>query len=309
MHSAAWLRYFTANRHNFIEPDWPAPIPLTTELRSLLARSLSHFQLGESGGGQHLFGKAGEQEEAYRAALKLFVAEEAEHARLLQGLVIRFGGRLIKRHWTHLLFRTARRALGLNFEIQVLLIAELVGTAYYRMLHRRARDPILDQVCERILADEAQHVAFHLDRLRDIHAALLPAERAAWSLQFQLLFSAALLVAWVDHRVALGAIGTRRAEFFAEARKECIGFLDALRRWPNESCDSTGDFFSKLNMKWRERPLSGERTRLACWFRRPRRNRLGGAYGGRKSSRWRGAIASTRGACAPQNPAFPPSRL
>ena len=148
MHSAAWLRYFTANRHNFIEPDWQAPIPLTTELRSLLARSLSHFQLGESGGGQHLFGKAGEQEEAYRAALKLFVAEEAEHARLLQGLVIRFGGRLIKRHWTHLLFRAARRALGLNFEIQVLLIAELVGTAYYRMLHRRARDPILDQVCD-----------------------------------------------------------------------------------------------------------------------------------------------------------------
>ncbi|MDQ3545257.1 MAG: ferritin-like domain-containing protein, partial [Verrucomicrobiota bacterium] len=113
-------------------------------------------------------------------------------------------------------------------EIQVLLIAELVGTAYYRTLARRARDPILDQVCARILADEAQHVAFHLDRLREIHAALLPAERAAWSLQFQLLFTAALLVAWVDHREALGAIGTRRVEFYTEARKECIAFLDAL---------------------------------------------------------------------------------
>ncbi len=231
MNSISWLRYFEANRQNFIAPDWKTPIPLTTELRALLARSLSHFQLGESGGGRHLFHKAAQQIEtdvAYRRALELFVAEEAEHARLLAGLVERFGGAIIQRHWTHLLFRSARRALGLNFEIQVLLIAELVGTAYYRMLQRRACDPILDQVCARILADEAQHVAFHLDRLRDIHATLLPAERAAWSLQFQLLFTAALFVAWIDHRQALSAIGTRRVEFYHEARKECIGFLDAL---------------------------------------------------------------------------------
>ncbi|MEO7725322.1 MAG: ferritin-like domain-containing protein [Chthoniobacterales bacterium] len=228
MNTASWLRYFETNRQNFIEPDWETPSALTMAQRARLARSLSHFQLGESGGGSHLFGKAGQEDETYRAALRLFVAEEAEHARLLQGLVIRFGGRLIKRHWTHLLFRAARRALGLNFEIQVLLIAELVGTAYYRMLQRRARDPILEQVCARILADEAQHVAFHLDRLRDIHATLLPAERAAWSLQFQLLFTAALNVAWIDHRAALGAIATKRAEFYAAARKECIQFLDGL---------------------------------------------------------------------------------
>ncbi len=228
MNSLSWLRYFEANRQNFIAPDWEAPFALTIAQRACLARSLSHFQLGESGGGSHLFAKAGQEDEIYRAALRLFVAEEAEHARLLEGLVIRFGGRLIKRHWTHLLFRAARRALGLNFEIQVLLIAELVGTAYYRTLARRARDPILDQVCARILTDEARHVAFHLDRLREIHAALLPAERSAWSLQFQLLFTAALLVAWIDHRDALGAICTRRAEFYSEARKECIAFLDSL---------------------------------------------------------------------------------
>ena len=235
MNSLAWLRYFEANRRNFIEPKWCVPSPLPAELRARLASSLSHFQLGESGGGSHLFAQASrqlEEDAAYVGALKLFVAEEGEHARLLQKLVERFGGQLIKRHWTHLLFRTARRALGLNFEIQVLLIAELVGTAYYRVLQRRVGDPILDQVCEHILADEAQHVAFHLDHLRDIHAGLLPAERAAWSLQFQLLFSAALRVAWLDHRAALRATGSRRAEFFADARGECIRFLDSLTARP-----------------------------------------------------------------------------
>ncbi len=228
MNSSAWLHYFENNRRNFIEPAWSAPSPLAPELRATLAASLSHFQLGESGGGSHLFAHAALEEPAYRAALELFVAEEGEHARLLQHLVERFAGRLIARHWTHLLFRAARRALGLNFEIQVLLIAELVGTAYYRVLQRRARDPILDQVCARILADEAQHVAFHLDHLRDLHRAFLPAERAFWMLQFQFLFTAALHVAWADHRRALRATGASRGEFLSTARSECIAFLDDL---------------------------------------------------------------------------------
>jgi hypothetical protein len=96
MNSLLWLQYFEANRRNFIAPDWPAPSPLPPELRARLARSLAHFQLGESGGGRHLFEKAARQENddaAYREALELFVAEEGEHARLLQGLVVRFGGR------------------------------------------------------------------------------------------------------------------------------------------------------------------------------------------------------------------------
>ncbi len=231
MKAKEWLRYFEANRAQFIQPDWAAPCPLDGVMKAELARSLSHFQLGESGGGRHLFRKAGAQVEddaCYLAALKLFVAEEGEHARLLEGLVRRFGGALIQRHWTHFLFRATRRALGLNFEIQTLLIAELVGTAYYRLLQRRARDPILDQVCRRVLADEAQHVAFHLEHVREAQSALLPAERALWSLQFQALFSAALWVAWLDHRALLKRLGAGRDEFFREARHECIQFLAGL---------------------------------------------------------------------------------
>lgn len=229
MKTTEWLRYFEANREQFIEPDWVAPCPLERTIKNRLALSLSHFQLGETGGGRHLLRKAGQAgEAAYIEALKLFVAEEAEHARLLEGLVRRFGGALISRHWTHSLFRAARRALGLNFEIQTLLIAELVGTAYYRLLQRRACDPIVDQVCARVLADEAQHLSFHLDHLRAGQAMLLPAERALWSLQFQTLFTTALWVAWVDHRGLLQILGAARGEFFREARRECIQFLSRL---------------------------------------------------------------------------------
>ena len=231
MNSIQWLRHFEQNRLNRAEPPWHLPTPLDQPARAILARSLSHFQLGESGEGRFLLEQAQRQapdDPQYAEALSLFILEEKEHARLLEKLVLRFGGALIRRHWTHALFRCARRALGLNFEIQVLVIAEIVGTAYYRLLGLRTRDPVLEQICALVLRDEAKHIAFHVDWLAGTRARLLPAEWLAWTLQFQVLFAAAAQVAWIDHRDALRLVGTNRREFFGEARAECIRFLRAL---------------------------------------------------------------------------------
>ena len=142
----------------------------------------------------------------------------------------RFGGRTIERHWTHALFRLFRHALGFKFEIQLLVIAELVGTAYYRLLHVRTRDPVLEEVCALILKDEAQHVDFHADWLGAFQSRLLPLERAGWNAQFQILFAAATQVAWLDHKAALSVAGANRHTFFGEARRECIRFLNQLER-------------------------------------------------------------------------------
>jgi rubrerythrin len=231
MNAKYWLEHYQQNSTGRAEPQWHLPSPLTGAGRRLLARSLSHFQLGETGEGGFLLQQAREQfpdDRTYAQALELFIAEEKEHARLLARLVERFGGALIRRHWTHSLFRLVRRALGLRFEIQVLVIAELVGTAYYRLLHRRTCDPVLEQVCVLLLRDEASHVAFHADWLGEFHKRLLPMERAVWSAQFQVLFTVAAQVAWIDHRAALSSTGARRAEFFREARAECIDFLEQI---------------------------------------------------------------------------------
>lgn len=233
MNSNAWLRYYQSNPTNWTDPEWHVPSPLDRKTKRALALSLAHFQLGESGEGNFLFARARKQapeDAAYHEALELFVAEEQAHARLLEQLVHYFGGGTIKRHWTHALFRLARRALGLNFELQVLVIAELVGTAYYRLLHARSRDPVLKQACDRILRDEARHIDFHADWLGDFQGRLLPLERATWSAQFQILFGVAAQVAWMDHRSCLGAIGAKRREFFRETRCECIRFLKQLDR-------------------------------------------------------------------------------
>jgi hypothetical protein len=204
----------------------------------VIARSLSHFQLGESGEGKSLLAHADAQvpdDVAYREALRLFIAEEQEHARLLERLVLRFGGKKIQRHWTHALFRLARHALGFKFEIQILVIAELVGTAYYRLLQARTRDQVLEEACALILNDEAQHVAFHADWFGDFQSRLLPLERDVWRAQFQILFAVAAKVAWVDHKAALVIAGANRPEFFHAARGECIRFLQRLERNANQT--------------------------------------------------------------------------
>jgi hypothetical protein len=233
MNSQDWLAYYQENKKNRPEPKWNLPSPLDSAKQRILAHSLSHFQLGETGGGRFLLSEARAQvpdDVAYHHALELFVAEEGEHARLLERLVLRFGGQIIHRHWTHALFRLVRHALGFKFEIQLLVIAELVGTAYYRLLQVRTPDPVLEETCALLLADEKRHIEFHADWLGDFQSRLLPLEGAAWRAQFQVLFTMAAYVAWIDHRIALGVAGSNRREFFSEARRECIHFLRQLER-------------------------------------------------------------------------------
>ena len=228
MNSSSWLSYYRQNRLNRTEPQWELADHEGAEARSQMARSLSHFQLGESGGGTFLFQharRAYPEDPDYWEVLALFVQEEQEHARLLGRLVERYQGRLVNGHWTHSLFRGIRRALGARFEIQVLVIAELVGTAYYRFLEQRTSDPVLRQVCEIVLRDEDRHIAFHAERFSTDQAAWLPLERALWVAQFQVLFLGALRVAWLDHRPALQSLGVRPSDFHQVARRECLLFL------------------------------------------------------------------------------------
>jgi hypothetical protein len=231
MNSRQWLVYYQSNRINRPEPKWNSPSSLDRYVQCVLAHSLSHFQLGETGEGSFLIAHAQAQipeDAAYHEALRLFVAEENEHVRLLERLVGRFGGTTIQHHWTQTLFRLVRRAFGFKFEIQALVIAELVGTAYYRLLHLRARDAVLDDTCALILGDEARHIDFHADWLGEFQSRLLPLERAIWGAQFQILFAGAAQVAWFDHRHCLRVVGSSRREFFGEARRECIRFLKQL---------------------------------------------------------------------------------
>jgi hypothetical protein len=225
--STAWLEYFEHNRLHRPEPDWRRPTPFPAPVTDRLARSLAHFQLGESGEGGTLLAEARRawaDDPDYVAALALFVAEEQEHARLLERQVLRFGGSLVTGHWSHRWFRRVRRALGVRFEIQTLVVAEIIGTAYYRLL-RSTGDTVLRQMCEIMLRDEAPHLRFHADRVAVEQLGWPAWRRALWMAQFRCLFRAAVTAAWVDHRPALRAVGIDRRLFTGEARDEVRAWL------------------------------------------------------------------------------------
>ena len=61
MNSHAWLRYYQNNPKNWTDPEWHLPSPLDPRTKRALAHSLSHFQLGESGGGNFLLAQAQKQ--------------------------------------------------------------------------------------------------------------------------------------------------------------------------------------------------------------------------------------------------------
>ena len=117
MNTSSWRHYYELNRLNRTEPDWAAPCKLPADLQRHLAVSLSHFQLGETGGGSNLLREAaGKSDPDDLTALEFFVQEEKEHARLLARMVLRLGGSLIHRHWTHAIFKLVRRAGGSNLK-------------------------------------------------------------------------------------------------------------------------------------------------------------------------------------------------
>jgi hypothetical protein len=238
--STAWLRHFERNRRDRPEPNWKRPSPFPASVTARLASSLAHFQLGESGEGATLLTEARRtwaDDPDYIAALALFVAEEQEHARLLERQVIRFGGTLVSGHWTHAWFRGVRRALGVRFEIQTLLVAEIVGTAYYRLL-RSTGDTVLREMCELMLRDEAPHLRFHADRIVIEQLRWSRLARVLWTAQFRGLLRAAVTAAWVDHRRALRAVGINRRLFCTEVRTEGRAWL--LRRAAASRADRTG---------------------------------------------------------------------
>jgi hypothetical protein len=214
-----WLRHFRRNRRNRPEPDWHLPAGERPERRALLARSLAHFQLGETGGGRHLQRKATRGlDETHREVLRLFVEEKREHARLLALLVQRFGGTLIERHWTSAIFRLVRRAFGFDWEIQVLLSAEIVGASFYTLLGERTSDPVLRQVCRLVMRDEARHLEFHRDYFCGRCTSRAAWRRRLWSAQFAFVASTVAQVAWLDHRGCLHAYGIDRGLFLALVR-------------------------------------------------------------------------------------------
>jgi hypothetical protein len=229
-----WLAHFERNRANRPEPDWNAAVTLSADVVRPLVHSLEQFQLGDGGGPACLIAWDAERFRSSSPGTRKLVdhwfAEEREHARLLGRVVARFGGRCIQSHWSFTAFCMTRKWLGVRFELTVLLLTEIVSTAYYRMLLRHGQDPALRALCRLILRDEAGHVAFHRDRLAQKARLGHARHGTLWELCFRTLAFAAASMLWVNHAPGLWALGGRTREFYQEVGLELTRFIRRLRR-------------------------------------------------------------------------------
>jgi hypothetical protein len=231
-----WLTHFENHAARAVEIDWTRPCEMPTgDARASLCESLATFQLGETGEGSKLKRWAAEAEArgdvppGYLQAVAAFVAEENRHAALLAQMVRYLGGSLKERQWSAWLFARVRRLIPrLEFEIQILLSAELIGRAYYGLLAKQLADPATRAGCACLCRDEVAHIAFHVDLFRERLGGWLPLEVGMWRAQFQLLFLAAERLVWWDHGRALRGQNISRHEFRRQSRRACVDFLRRL---------------------------------------------------------------------------------
>ncbi|MFF3466670.1 ferritin-like domain-containing protein [Streptomyces sp. NPDC002619] len=213
---AKWTRRFEDERERRQaqgDPDWGRG----AVLHPAVWASVQRFQVGEDGDGANLIGKADEAGDAdYAQAVRLFVAEEQNHARLLALLLAAGGMPTLSGHWSDTVFVRLRRLMGLRLELLVLMIAEVVALRYYRALRDGTDDALTSDVAGRILLDEQRHVPFHCERLHASLAELPRLTRRPVLVGWQLLLLTVSLVVTADHGRALRGLGVGRLRFVAD---------------------------------------------------------------------------------------------
>lgn len=236
MNTQHWISHFEANtrlNHELQLPDTACDLP--EQVRCALARSLAIFQLGESGGGTRLRRytrsiAALENLQGYQRAVDLFVAEEQSHAALLARTVTHLRGTLLQKQWTNSIFRWMRDLVNLEFNIQVLLTAELIAEVYFGLLSLRCSDPVVQTVAKKLLRDEMGHLSFQRDFLFERLKTLTPAVQRLWRWQFQAIhFATACVVSW-DHRDCLRSLNVTPADFRSRALRCWQSFQSRLER-------------------------------------------------------------------------------
>jgi hypothetical protein len=213
-----WLKYFQHNRDNRLPVPWEHPINLEPKLRKPLIASLQRFQVGESGEGRTLKRHvAATGNGDYIEAIQLFIKEENEHARLMGEILNCLNAPLLESHWSDNAFMALRHVFGLEEELLVLLIPEMIAQRYFRALHDGTQDPIVRAVCEQIMHDEDGHVAFHVNYLQDALAKLPLWRRALLRIGWRVLFRGACAVVMYDHYSVLSAVNVSPAKFWWDA--------------------------------------------------------------------------------------------
>ena len=122
--------------------------------------------------------------------------------------------KLLRYHWSDTCFILLRRLFGLNQELLVLLMPEMIAKRFFRALHDGTSDPVLRAVFAQIMYDEEGHLAFHIDYLKNALASLSLPARIVLRCLWRLLFRVSCLVVIFDHRAIFRRMGVSAPTFW-----------------------------------------------------------------------------------------------
>jgi hypothetical protein len=209
-----WRQRFESNRRR---PEPAVEVgneAIPSEWVDVLASSLARFQAGETGEGRVVHQvrqtRWSSIDDDYREALRLFVAEEGRHARLLGRAVKALGGRPVQKAWTERAFRMGRSAVGVRTKLVVLWAAEVGAVVGYGALVARLPPSGIAATLQQLVEDERGHLAFHTTFFRA--AASDPATRAVAVAALGGAVAAALTAMWWDHRELWQTLGISKEE-------------------------------------------------------------------------------------------------
>jgi hypothetical protein len=230
-----WVRHFRRDLNRDWTIPWAHGIRLPATARTRIADSIAEFQRGESSEARVYLAKserfsahAGDPD--FHQASLLFVAAENMHADLLL--------KFMRQHEipprgsspVDGVFRWLRGLSDLGWTSRVILIAELVAQEYYPCLRDATDDPALRRICQRVIAEEAAHIHFQVERIVRVEAA--HSSGVTWLrdwLQGGLL-AGTVMVVFFGHRRVLSARLSWR-EWIANLRSRHVRAVATMRRW------------------------------------------------------------------------------
>ena len=230
-----WYRHFLKNRDGSRSLPWHDPDPLSAADRRLVSRSIQQFQLDEWARGRGLLRRASSHaaltaDPWFLPALKLFIAEEQEHSRILGRFLYREGIPQLENHWMDGISRRLWKLAGLDVSAMVLITAEVLAMPFYRALGDATRSYLLRSICRHILRDEAAHLSYQALTLGLVRRRLWEGGRIIRSLCHSALFHGTAVLLWQEHRRVFQAAGWGFRRFWGDSRREFIRLQLRIRQ-------------------------------------------------------------------------------
>jgi hypothetical protein len=218
MGTMQWLHHFRSSVRREREIPWESGIRLRSEVRAPIVATLRIFQRGLTSSGINLRTKVRQScSPEYAECIDLYVQEKNIHAELLMKWLWAADAEPAGRILLDFGFRRFRRRFDWVRELMVLLTAEMVSMPLFRVLANSVDDPTTRALLEEILADQAYHLGFHIDHLRDELQKRSRWERLAAQQAWSALFAGSLSAVLIETSEVFDALPYDRLAFWTDA--------------------------------------------------------------------------------------------